>query len=327
MCSSLIRKSLMIMAGLALGAGFLGGCAQPQERAAELYTEAIVLRETDGRQQAIEKLKEAVEVNDEFSLAHSMLGDLYMEAGEYEQSELAYERATELNYYSFHDFFNLGTVRQVLTKFAEAAKAFVRAAQIEPTNAQAHFQAAKSFFEIKEEPDAMENALEYALQAKELASDSGEVAALLGNIYQERKDNQLAIESYKRALEMEGNKPDIMVPLAVSYMRAKDNDAAKEVLEAVLEIDPENVKAYRYLGVYYIKQNNFEQSLENYLMATQFDENDWDARKGLGVAYMLKAISEDDAEAREMALQHWRKSLEINPRQPKLRELLAKYSQ
>lgn len=310
---------------LTLICSFLTGCGESQQ-AAELYAEAIVLKETQQSDQAIEKLKQAIEVNSEFSLAHSMLGDLYMESGDYEKSETAYEKATELNNFSFHDYFNLGKVRQILMKFAQAAKAYVRACEIEPDNFQAHINAAKCYFQIKERPNALDNAMKFAVAAEQLSPDSGEVKSLLGNIYQEKKQNELAISSYKRALEIQGNKVDIMVPLAVSYFRVNDNEAAKEVLESVLQIDPQNSRAYRYMGVYHIKNNEFEPALENYLMATQFDENDWDAHKGLGVAYMLRSISKNDSEAKYMAIDHWKKSLSINPQQPKLRELLAKYN-
>ena len=304
---------------------FLAGCNEA-ERAAQLYTEATILNDTQEKEQAIEKLKQAIELSSEFTLAHSLMGDIYLEVGDYDKSEQAYDKATQLNDFSFHDFFNLGKVRQVLKKFELAAKAYVRACEIDPNNAPAHLNAARCYFEIKDEPQALDNAMEYSLRAKELDPNSGDVYSLLGDIYQTRKDNVLAIDSYKRSLEIEGNKPDIMISLAVSYFRAKQNDSAREVLDSVIEIDKENSLAYRYLGVYYIRANDFEKSLQNYLMAVHFNKNDWQSHKGLGVAYMLKAISEDNSEARAMAIDHWTESMSINPRQAKLGELLKKYS-
>ncbi len=303
----------------------LGGC-NSRERAADLFTDAIILNETENKSDAIEKLKNAIELYPEFSLAHSMLGDVLQDTGQYEQSEVAYEKATELNEYSFHDFFNLGNVRRVLKKFAAAAKAYVKACELEPENVEAHIGAAKSYFAIKDEPNALDDALEYSIRAKQINPNASQVDLLLGDIYQERKDSELAIESYKRALELQGNDPDVMVSLAVSYLRVKRFESAREVLENVLEIAPENNPAYRYLGYYYIRMNDFESALENYLMATQFNERDWNSHKGLGVAYMLRSINNDDDEARVMAIDHWKTSLAINPRQLKLRELLKKYS-
>lgn len=317
-----LSLAILTLTSLAL---LLGGCNN-QERAAELFTDAIILTESENRTDAIEKLKNAIELYPEFSMAHSMLGDIYQETGEYEESEKAYVKATELNEFSFHDFFNLGKVRVVLRKFADAAEAYVKACELEPENIDAHVGAARSYFAIKDEPGAGDNALDYAIRAKELGSEDGQADLLLGDIYQERKDSELAIESYKRALEIQGNDPDVMVSLAVSYLRVKRFESARQILENVLEIEPDNNPAYRYLGYYYIRMNDFEGALENYLMATQFDERDWNSHKGLGVAYMLRSINNDDDEARVMAIDHWKTSLAYNPRQPKLRELLKKYS-
>ena len=322
---TLKHKNAVLVLVLACLMPLFTGCNEA-ERAAQLYTDAVILNDTQEKTQAIEKLKQAIELNSEFTLAHSMMGDIYQEVGDYNNSEQAYEKATQLNDFSFHDFFNLGKVRQVLKKFELAAKAYVRACEIDPNNAPAHLNAARCYFEIKDEPQALDNAMEYSLRAKELNPNSGEVYSLLGDIYQTRKDNVLAIDSYKRSLEIEGNKPDIMISLAVSYFRAKQNDSAREVLDSVIEIDKENSLAYRYLGVYYIRANDFEKALQNYLMAVSFDKNDWQSHKGLGVAYMLKAISEDNSEARAMAIDHWTESMSINPKQSKLGELLNKYS-
>jgi tetratricopeptide (TPR) repeat protein len=95
-----------IVAGLLICAG----CAQ-QEQAVSLYVDAVMLREMDETEKAVDKLNSAVKLNPKFSLAHSLLGDVYQERQEYEESADSYEKATELNPWSFHDFFNLGRVR------------------------------------------------------------------------------------------------------------------------------------------------------------------------------------------------------------------------
>jgi len=52
--------------------------------------------------------------------------------------------------------------------------------------------------------------------------------------------------------------------------------------------------------------------------------------RGLGVAYILKAIDSGDASFKSKAVDQWRLSLQINPRQErrnKLLGLIRKYSQ
>ena len=104
---------------IAAGLFFFAGCTQSKQ-AVNLYVDAVMLQEMDQTDEALEKLNTAVEINPKFSLAYSLLGDIYQGMDQYEQSAGAYEKATELNPWSFHDFFNLGRVRQILKEYALA---------------------------------------------------------------------------------------------------------------------------------------------------------------------------------------------------------------
>ena len=79
---------------------FFGGCAK-KEGAVGLYVDAVTLREFNENQKAVEKLNSAVKINDRFSLAYSLLGEIYQEMKEYEKSAASYQKATELNPWSF----------------------------------------------------------------------------------------------------------------------------------------------------------------------------------------------------------------------------------
>ena len=57
-----------------------------QLQAVDLYVDAEMHVELEENQQAIEKLNAAVGLNDRFSLAFSLLGELYQQQKEYEKS-------------------------------------------------------------------------------------------------------------------------------------------------------------------------------------------------------------------------------------------------
>ena len=93
----------------------LSGCGEQQRVGpVDLYVDAVMLNELGKNAQAIEKLEESVELNEQFSLAHSLLGDIYQQLEDYPASESSYEKAAGLNRWSFKDYFNLGEVRYVL---------------------------------------------------------------------------------------------------------------------------------------------------------------------------------------------------------------------
>jgi tetratricopeptide (TPR) repeat protein len=95
---------------------FCSGCAQQQDKAVDLYVDAVMYKEFQQNDLAIEKLNSAVKENKKFSLAYSLLGDIYQEMKEYEKSANSYEMAAELNPWSFRDYFSLGKVYEIMEK-------------------------------------------------------------------------------------------------------------------------------------------------------------------------------------------------------------------
>lgn len=323
----------------------------------DLYIDAVMLSEMQENEQAVAKLDKAVEKNENFSLAYSLRADVYQQMGQYEKSAESYQKAAQLNAWSFHDFFSLGKVRQVMKQFARAVQAYVRACELQPDHLQAHINTAKCFNEIQQ----YDNALLYGRRAEQLNPDVVELQEALGDIYESKKDHAQAISSYKRALELENNNPRVMTSLAVAYLRAEQTDPAKELLESAIELDSQNGKAYRHLAYCYLRlyeakaqahqeaagADGAEQSyldslyrsgaemvalaIDNYTRAIDIDAQDWDAHRGLGVAYIIKGKTSEgrvDQALKDKAIMHWRTSLQTNPDQPRgdrLRKLIAKY--
>ncbi len=329
---------------------FCFGCAQ-ENQAVKLYVDALSHRELNENKQAVEKLNASVQANQRFSLAYSLLGEIYQQANNYDESAAAYEKAAQLNPWSFSDYFNLGRVYQVMRKFTQAVKAYARACELEPSHLEAHKNTAKCYYEIKD----YDNALVYGQRAVEIDPNVSGIQKLLGNIYGSQKDYSQAIAAYKRALEIDSNNPDVMTSLAVAYLKSNRNEPAKELLRSVVQIQPDNNKAYQYLGYCYLQlyykvnqsykvagesgENTVEletqltdfmsSSILSYQQAIMIDENDWEAYRGLGVAYILEAIKSKDSELKAKAVEQWRLSLKIKPdqdRREKLLKLIKQYS-
>lgn len=342
-------------AGLLL---FMCGChGRGGKSVVDLYVDAVMLNELQKQDQAIDNLDKVVEENENFSLAYSLRGDIYQQMGRYEESAESYRRASELNPWSFHDFFNLGKVYQVMQRFAQAVRAYVRACELQPEHLQAHINTAKCYNEIEQ----YDNALLYGERAEQINPNVVELQEVLGNIYESKKDHEQAISAYKRALELENDNPRIMTSLAVAYLRTEQTEPAKELLTSAVEVDPQNGRAHRHLAYCYLRlyerraqayreaseaadaDRNYinslreisrrmvEMAIDNYNRAIEIDENDWEAHRGLGVAYIIKGKADNgevDQALKEKAILRWRTSLQINPDQPRgdrLRNLIAKY--
>lgn len=293
-----------------------------QQEAVSFYVDAVMLNDLDRRDNAIEKLNLAIELDPEFGMAYSLRGDIYRNVEQYELSADSYETATELDPWSFNDFFNLGKVYQVMDSYVKATGAYVRACELEPEHYESHINAARSYYELKD----FDRSFEYGQKAKQISPEMGAPDVLLGDIFVAQNEHTLAISAYKRALEINGNDPDIMVSLAVAYLRSQKYDAANELLLEATQADPTNSMAFQYLGFSYLKLKDTDLALHSYEMAIQIDDSDWMAHKGIGVAYILKSLKEKDDSLKAKGIEHWSRSLNIKPDQPKLLVLLKKYS-
>jgi len=153
------------------------GCAQP-EKAIKEYTNAVMFYELDQNEMAVQKLESAIRADKKFPLAYSLLGEIYSEQKTYEKSAEAYEKAVELNPWSFRDNFNLGHVYEKMNEFAKAVEAYVQACETKPEHVQCHANAARCYYLIKD----YKNALLYGQRAVQLDPDVQQIQEMLRDI-------------------------------------------------------------------------------------------------------------------------------------------------
>ena len=109
--------------------------------AVEHYVNALSAEQAELYEDAVAELEKAVEADHEFSLAHSMLGDLYRQQGNYEKAAHAYRRAYDLFKHdetykqnTINAFVAYGDERYASYNHDDAVEAFREAFKIDPTN-------------------------------------------------------------------------------------------------------------------------------------------------------------------------------------------------
>ncbi len=300
------------------------GCHR-ERPALELYVDAVMLKELNQHDLAVEKLKQAVESDRRFSSAYSLLGETYRQIKDYENSMAYYKKAVELEPWSFHNHFNLGRVYQDMGESKLAAGAYGRACELEPDHLQVHMTAARCYFQIKD----YGRALTCASRAAQIDPNASEAQAFLGEIYASQKDYDRAVASYKQALARDTNNAELMMSLAAVYLKAGRYTEARDLLTLLTQMQPGNAAAYRFLGHCCLKLDDVDQAIESYRRAIFLDGRDWEARKGLGVAYMVGSLRTGQGQLRLKAIEQWRLSLNIEPNQPHretLLELIRRYA-
>jgi tetratricopeptide (TPR) repeat protein len=318
-------KTTSKLIGLLLVSAFLlGGCWFTREKAVDHYVNALSLHEAALDEDAILELQAAVKWDHEFSLAYSMMGDLYREKEQYDDAANAYETACQIDPWAFSDHLNLGQVYQILERFIEAIDILKRACQLQPESAEANYTLGVCYFETEK----YEEAARFCQKAADLAPDDSKILSSLGDIYQKSEDPYKAITAYKQALEVDPSQMDVMIRLGTTYISMKRYGPAKLILEKAVAAGPDKPEPYIALGYCLLSQKDLPKALEAYQKATEIDASSYKALNGMGVSSMMLYIGgkKEDKQLAQQALNHWHKSLEVNSDQPKIKKLIDRYT-
>jgi len=294
------------------------GCSAPQS-AVEVYLDAVMLRELGQNDLAIEKLKQVVETDPNFAFAYSEMGAVYRAVGDLDNAGMAFQRAAELDSWSFSDHMDLAGVRREQGRYAEAAAAYARAAELAPEDLAAQVGAARCYLR---DGQAV-RALVHCELARQMDEGSRDVVLLLAQVYEAQKDYDQAIAVYQQLLERAGDDVDVMLAMSVAYIENEQYGQSRDVLVALLRMRPDEAAAFRRLAYCYLKLGDTDEAIVVYEKAIEANANDWQAHRGLGVAYMVKARLTSDERWKQAALRHWREALAMNPDQPR-REVLQR---
>lgn len=318
------KKYILLTALFTLGLCILG-CTK--QLAVKHYVTALSMQNADFEQDAILELQEVVQLDPEFTLAHSLLGDLYEQMGDHEMAANAYEKACELDPWEFSDHFKLGKVYQTLERFLEAIKVFSHAITLSPQDIQANYSLGVCYYQVED----YEQAEKYCKKASQLDPANDKILASLGDIHGKTGDDYKSINFYKQALELDADQPDIMVKLGMVYLKMDRFSPGKLILEKAVQMAPENPNTHTALGYCLFKTGNTQDALTRYQATLDLDSRNTVALNGKGACKMtlylmsVKAGSSDE-ELANSALENWHQSLEIDPNQEKIRTLINKYT-
>ena len=156
---------------------FFCGCQQ-QQSAVALYVDAMTLREAGQDVMAIEKLHAALKADEDFTLAHSALCEIYLEMNDYARSAGACRMAVQLNPWSFQDHLNLGWSFLSMQRPELAARSFSKACELKPDHLTANVNAAMSYYEIKD----YRRALYYGQRIRQIAPNTEGIEDFLSDV-------------------------------------------------------------------------------------------------------------------------------------------------
>jgi tetratricopeptide (TPR) repeat protein len=259
----------------------VSNCSEERRHSVQLMNEGIALAQARRVPEALEKLEEAGSVDPTHDAVFFNQAMLQLELQQPARAKAALELAIEANGERANYHEKLGTVMlQMEPPEVEGAKsAFERAVQLEPTLYKAHFKLAQVLERLGQEQAALERytvAIQrgprFAPAYQELGrlySDlglfpqaiqvlrSGITSALpgtedqaglhhmLGVVYQQQRNYDRAIESFKAALQVQPGRPDTLFSLGWTYGLIENREEAVRYLQKFMEAaTPETPATY-----------------------------------------------------------------------------------
>ena len=102
---------------------------------------------------------------------------------------------------------------------------------------------------------------------------------------------------------------------------------ARAALEQAIQVDPQSAAVHEALGYCLFRTRDFEAAEQSYKQALAYDWRLSRAHAGLGSINMMMYLKDESLTGRrDRALEHWHRSLELNPDQPRISKLIAQYA-
>lgn len=271
---------------------------------------------------AMELFREILAENPTVADAYLGIGGIYEREGKLEDAEPAYARAARLEPRNFDAQISHGRVLAALKRYLEAIRAYHRALSIQPESFGANLGMAETYL-LLGDPNG---ALAFAEKAVAIEKGNGAARLAFGNALLGVGRNGEAIEQFETALELTEPTPELLLALVKAYGEEKRYEEAANTALVLVRLAP-SANAYERLGWTNFRLGKYGESIAAYRDAVRIDDTNWPALNGIGVnalnTWLLSGRS--DATAAAEAREAFRRSLRMNPNQPKVVRLLTTY--
>jgi len=221
--------------------------------------------------QAVDLFEQSIELDPEFTLGYSGLGESYWRLYEgtkettyIAKAEDALNEALRLNDELVQVQTLLGILKSGTGNYGEAAQIFRKALEIDP---------------------------KYTAALRGLA-----------RTYDEQGDTQKAVETYKKAIELKPNYWEGYKDLAIHYLGKGDYENAINEFTRVTQVTPQNSSAYSNLGAAYWYDGQSDMAKEMFVKSMTLEKNAT-AANNLASLYFIDGKYTQAAEMYEVVLQ------------------------
>ena len=322
-----LRASLIITGALLIGCKSTpktppGEVGRP--KGVDHYIQAVELYKKGEKDRAMSQLIEATRQNPRLIMPRIMLGDMYKDAGNYDDAVQQYERVTKMDPYYSSNWYRLGVGYHLGQKLSQAATSYQRALDLKPADAKSNMNLGLVHLYTGDK----DKALSYALKATELNPKNAAAWSNLGITLDARGEYAKAEEAYRKSVDLDPDNPATLTNLASNLMAQNKGAEAAEIMKRAVSISNTAALRKRY-GDALTRAGRYDQAIEQYNEALKLDAKYYPAMNEIGhtkIADFRRGLELDDSK-RADAVAIWKKSLDVNPNQPKIQAAIKQWQQ
>jgi tetratricopeptide (TPR) repeat protein len=148
---------------------------------------------------SIEHFKKVVELDPSYLQGHILLGNAYMQTGQWPQAQSAFERAVKLEPLSSVALLGVGAALNQQLDYAGAQEPLRQSLDLNRDSAEAHYELARSLWGSNK----WQEAEPHVRRAIELNKDYATPHVLMGNIYLQEENPNFALAEFQEYLRLD----------------------------------------------------------------------------------------------------------------------------
>jgi Flp pilus assembly protein TadD len=187
--------------------------------------------------EAIARLRKAVEIDPEFAAAHMNLGYALDKKGNLDEAIVQFRRTLELTPGSAAARYNLASLLARKGNLAEAIAQYRKVLEADPGNGEARYYLCKALVLTGDTDEAMARYEEKSAISQEPVARWND----FGNEFARRQDWEEAIVCYRQAIRFNARSAEVLANLGMACMEEGEIKGAIDAWQAALEINPSQI--------------------------------------------------------------------------------------
>lgn len=251
--------SAALAAGLALG---LAGCSNPEADKQRYFESGNKYSDEKKYAEAIVEYRNAIGIDQRFGEARYRLGQAYEASGDLPNAAREYIRAADLLPDNVDAQIKAATGLTLGGQFEDARTRIQRVLDKDPRNVQAQILLGNILAGLKDITGAVAQ-IEEAIQ---IEPSRGASYTNLGVLRLAQGDRDAARAAFDRAVSVDPKSVDARLALAMFQLQTGEAAAAEQTLKGALEIDPKHAVGNRAMAALYLASNRAPEA-EPYMKA------------------------------------------------------------